>query len=222
MPVSQKVLMLGAGRQVAVNLDIIREMACDWSVQGCLDAYDNAELWGKSVAGVPILGGTDLLDKRLAASFDLAVLAIGKCCLRRRLFEMAQSIGIDVAGLVHPTASISRTASLGRGVIVQAGAVITASARLGDGVMVNTSASVDHDCLVGDFSHIAVGAHLAGGVTLGSCVWVGIGTCVIEDITIGSNVLLGAGSVVVDDVPDNVKAFGNPARIRDQLPPGSV
>jgi len=218
----KRILLLGAGRQVKVDLDIIAEMACDWSVGGCLDVYDNPELWGKSVAGIPILGGMDSFDECLGRSFDAVALAVGNCGLRRKLFAVAHEADIEVVALIHPSASVSRSASLGRGVIIHAGAVIGASARLGDGVMVNTSASVDHDCVIGDFSHIAPGAHLSGGVIVGSCTWVGIGSAVIEDTTIGSNVLLGAGSVVVDDLPDNVKAFGTPARIRDQLPPGAV
>jgi acetyltransferase-like isoleucine patch superfamily enzyme len=31
---------------------------------------------------------------------------------------------------------------------------------------------------------------------------------------IGSNSLIGAGSVVVENIPDNVVAYGNPAKIK--------
>jgi acetyltransferase-like isoleucine patch superfamily enzyme len=36
---------------------------------------------------------------------------------------------------------------------------------------------------------------------------------VILPVTVGANSLIGAGSVVTEDIPDNVLAFGNPARV---------
>lgn len=37
--------------------------------------------------------------------------------------------------------------------------------------------------------------------------------CVILPVTVGRNSLIGAGSVVTEDIPDNVLAFGNPAKV---------
>jgi serine acetyltransferase len=34
-----------------------------------------------------------------------------------------------------------------------------------------------------------------------------------ESINIGSNVMVGAGSLVLKDIPDNVVAYGSPAKI---------
>ena len=36
-------------------------------------------------------------------------------------------------------------------------------------------------------------------------------------IKIGENVLVGAGSVVIKDVPNNVKAFGSPAKVKSDM-----
>ena len=43
------------------------------------------------------------------------------------------------------------------------------------------------------------------------------GGCTIMPVTIGKNSLIGAGSVVTNDIPDNVLAFGNPARVIRKL-----
>ena len=56
------------------------------------------------------------------------------------------------------------------------------------------------------------GVNLAGNVNIGPKSWIGIGSCVIENIKIGREVIVGAGSTVVNDLPDNVKAYGCPAR----------
>ena len=42
---------------------------------------------------------------------------------------------------------------------------------------------------------------------------IGAGSVVLPGITIGRRALVGAGSVVTTDIPDDVVAFGNPARV---------
>jgi UDP-N-acetylbacillosamine N-acetyltransferase len=41
----------------------------------------------------------------------------------------------------------------------------------------------------------------------------GVGSCAIQDVLIGSNCMIGAGSTVIRDIPDDVVAYGNPAKI---------
>lgn len=43
---------------------------------------------------------------------------------------------------------------------------------------------------------------------------IGANTTIICGITIGENSLIGAGSVVTKNIPDNSKAFGNPAKLK--------
>jgi acetyltransferase-like isoleucine patch superfamily enzyme len=51
---------------------------------------------------------------------------------------------------------------------------------------------------------------------------IGAGTVINPGVTIGENALVGAGSVVTRDIPDNVIAFGNPARVVDRKAPVSI
>lgn len=53
--------------------------------------------------------------------------------------------------------------------------------------------------------HIKKNAKIGGNVTIG------------PRVTIGENSLIGMGSVVTADIPDNVLAFGNPARVIKQI-----
>jgi UDP-N-acetylbacillosamine N-acetyltransferase len=50
-------------------------------------------------------------------------------------------------------------------------------------------------------------------VKIGRGTWVGIGSVIRDHIEIGTDVLVGAGSVVVSHLPDQVVAFGVPARV---------
>jgi acetyltransferase-like isoleucine patch superfamily enzyme len=84
---------------------------------------------------------------------------------------------------------------------------------IGDACIVNSSANVDHECVLGHGVHIAPGATLTGCVEVGDRSFIAAGAVVLPRIKIGSDSIIGAGSVVTRDIPDNVIAFGSPARI---------
>ncbi|MCD6245522.1 N-acetyltransferase [candidate division WOR-3 bacterium] len=42
---------------------------------------------------------------------------------------------------------------------------------------------------------------------------IGTSTTILSGVTIGKNSIIGAGSVVTKDIPDNVIAYGNPAKV---------
>jgi len=44
--------------------------------------------------------------------------------------------------------------------------------------------------------------------------FIGARTFVLPGIKIGTNVIIGAGSIVTKNIPNNCKAYGNPARIK--------
>src|SRR5690606_33143132 len=96
---------------------------------------------------------------------------------------------------------------------MMAGAIVNPSTVIGKGCILNTASSVDHDCRIGDYVNIGPGAHIAGGVTIGSLSSIGTGAVMVPNVVIGANCVIGAGSVVTKSLPDNVTAYGIPARI---------
>jgi len=40
---------------------------------------------------------------------------------------------------------------------------------------------------------------------------------VMPNVTIGENSIIGANSLVLEDIPDNVVAFGVPAKVRRKI-----
>ncbi|QNI38315.1 sugar O-acetyltransferase [Edaphobacter albus] len=55
-------------------------------------------------------------------------------------------------------------------------------------------------------------------VRIGANVWIGGGAIILPGVTIGDDAIIGAGSVVTRDVPSGATVFGNPARIKRQVP----
>jgi len=131
--------------------------------------------------------------------------------------EVAGSAGLRFVTLVHPSATISPFARLGRGVFVNAGAVIGPNAVLGDHVFVNRGVTVGHDTRVGAWSRLQPGCNVGGHIAIGEGVMVGMGASVIEELVVGAGSVVAAGAAVIADVPERVLVAGVPAAVRKQL-----
>lgn len=141
-------------------------------------------------------------------------ISIGDAKIRQKLFNKVKNFGFNIVSLIHKSAVISSSASIGLGVVVMPNSVINANTIINNGAIINSAAIIEHECEIGEFSHICPGAKIAGASKIGSRVWLGIGSCVIQGINIGDDAYIGAGSVVVKNLPNGVKAFGNPCVVR--------
>jgi UDP-perosamine 4-acetyltransferase len=204
------VVIVGAGGHGKVVLDILREAGVH-NVVGFIDA--DASLAGTEVNGVAVFGPPNQLPKLKAKKVKGAVIAIGDNRTRRTYAQMLVEQGFELISAIHPRASVSKTAMIGKNVVIAAGAIVCADARLADSVIVNTAAVVDHECEVGEAAHICPTAALAGRVRIGTEAFVGIGAKVIPCISIGANAIVGAGAVVIGDVPAGATAVGVPAKV---------
>lgn len=172
---------------------------------------DSAKAVAAGPLGYSIAG--DLSRVGLLADVDAdVVVAIGNARARRDVSDLLREAGCRIVSLVHPSATVSRHAAMGKGTVVMPGAVIGPDSRVGDGVIVNTAASIDHDCVVDDYAHVSVGGHLAGTVRIGRETWIGVGASVINNLTICPGCMIGAGAVVVNDIEEPGTYIGVPAK----------
>ncbi|MEP6610084.1 MAG: acetyltransferase [Burkholderiaceae bacterium] len=117
------------------------------------------------------------------------------------------------ATVIHPTASVSEFARIGRNVLIMAGVVITSNAAIGDHVCVLPNSVVHHDANIGDWTLIGAGVTIAGGVEVGKCCYIGSGSSLINNVSIGDQVLVGLGTNVIRSIVNRSKVVGNPARV---------
>lgn len=147
-----------------------------------------------------------------ASEYDVVVVAIGdnatRCVKQREL--IAAGANFDV--LVHPSAVISKYASLKEGTVVMANAVINPFSHIGPTCIINTSSVVEHDCRLAQGVHISPNASLAGDVEVDENSWIGIGSQVKQLVKIGREVTVGAGTTVINHVPDFHTVVGSPAK----------
>ena len=138
---------------------------------------------------------------------------IGSNSIRAKLFERVQNSGFEIVSLIHPSAIISSSVTIGKGTVVMPNVVVNAKAIIGDGVILNSSCVVEHECIIDDFVHISPKVALAGDVKVGEFTHIGIGSNVIQGIIIEKNVTVGGGSMVIRNIEDNQKVVGVPARL---------
>ena len=196
----KKLIIIGAGGHGRVVSETAKLNG--YEVIGFLDDADNKTTVGKVADFIKYIGEADF------------TVAIGNNAVRMKIQSELIKSGANVVSLIHPNATVSESAAIGKGTVVMAGAVINAGVLIGDGVIINTCASVDHDCRIGDFSHISVGARICGTVGIGDCTWVGAGATVINNIIICGGTTVGAGAVVVKDIDEIGTYVGVPAKAR--------
>lgn len=138
------------------------------------------------------------------------IIAIGSNKIRK---EISKRIAANYQLVIHPSAIISPSVTLGDGTAVLANVVTNASANIGSHVILNTGCVVEHDCIVSDFVHIAPKATLCGNVRIGQGTHVGAGRTLIQGIKVGKWATIGAGAVVINDVPDYAIVVGVPGKI---------
>ena len=119
----------------------------------------------------------------------------------------------DYKTITDPHTTVASSAILKNGVVLNPGVVVAPFARLGNLVTVNRNASIGHHTVIGDFCTIQPGANIAGHCVLEECVTIGMGVNIIEKLHVGKNTVIGAGSLVTQDIPENVVAYGIPAKV---------
>ncbi len=211
-PDLSRCVILGGGGHARVLIDCIRESDLA-EIEGVLDP--DSSLHGQKILDVPVLGGDELLGGMAAGGvthFVVGLGGVGDNGPRRRLFELGCSCRLNPLTVRHPSAMVSRWASIGPGCQLLPGSIVNAGATLGKNVIVNSGAVVEHDCVIGDHVHIATGGKLASTVQVGIGAHIGAGATVRQSISIGEGAIVGAGAVVVKDVGPGVVVVGVPAR----------
>jgi sugar O-acyltransferase (sialic acid O-acetyltransferase NeuD family) len=201
-------VIVGAGAQGRITLDVLRA-TCAPIRAVFLD--DNPELVGRQLGGVEIVG-RPWLRAHPDPTRLRAIVAVGNNVQRLRVAGELQSLGIVFGNIVHPSAVLLPSATIGVGLMVAPQAVVGSGAQVGDHCIINTGAVVEHDCILGEGCSLSPGVRMAGRVTIGTGVFVGVGATLNPRITIGAGAIIGAGAVVTRDVGPNMVTYGNPAR----------
>jgi len=203
----QNVLVLGTGTFAEEVADVVSGIA-GVAVAGFVENMDR-RVCEKKLRNLPVYWVEQISG---LAQTHTAICGLGTT--RRYLFvEQVKNRGLVFSTLIHPSARISASSSLAKGVFVSSAAVVAAYSELGGHTSVNRGALIGHHTKIGSFVTVGPGVNVAGNCQVGDCTYIGIGAVIIDHINIGNNSVIGAGAVVTKNVPDNVQVVGVPARI---------
>lgn len=200
----------GFGRETAEVVHAINAVRLTWKLLGFLD--DNPQLAGTALEGVPVLGSIALVERHSDAEIVVTTGNPRNYSSRKRIVERLNLPTSRYATLIHPTAVLPQSTSLGVGTIILANVVATAALRIGNHAAVLPGSTISHDSVIGNYVTIGSGARLAGGVHLDDGAYLGAGVTIRENCSVGRSSLIGMGAVVLRNIPDGEVWAGVPAR----------
>ena len=209
----EDIILIGSGQHAGVVLYNIKEQG-RYRVIGMLD--NDPKKKGKIFKEIPIIGDyTDISIEKVKREYNTNkfFIGFGNMKYRKIVFEHFIKQGWEPVNIIHPNSVVSRSAQLGKGILVEAGCLVTPNPIVGDNVVINTGSQINHDNIIENHVYIASGVVLSGGVFVGENTLIDDGIIVTLGKKVGKNCIIGAGSVVTRDIGDNVVAYGNPCKV---------
>jgi sugar O-acyltransferase (sialic acid O-acetyltransferase NeuD family) len=200
----------GFGRETAQAVHAINECGGAWRLLGFLD--DDPARHGTSVDGTAVISGRDEIWRLPSAS---VVVCTGRPDDYVSRLRIVSELGLPTeryATIIHPTAAISASSSIGPGSVLLAQVALTAAVQVGGHVAIMPQVVLTLVDVVEDFATLASGVRLGGSVHVGRAAYLGAGALVREGRSVGTGALVGMGAVVTCDVPADEVWAGVPAR----------
>jgi sugar O-acyltransferase (sialic acid O-acetyltransferase NeuD family) len=210
-PDCQRILIVGAG---GFGREVLQWARDAWPestdrIAGFLSS-DADSLKGLD-CGHRVLGSPDAYRP---AAGDRLLLAIGIPYARRRVAELLIAYGAEFLTLIHPTAIVAASASIGPGVILCPYSIASDSCRVGPFVIMNYHSSLGHDASAGDFSVLSPYATLGGHAHIEDDVFLGLHSSVGPGKTVGARSKVSANSCVLASTPPDSIIWGSPGTVR--------
>ena len=197
----------GVGRALLEFVEDVNRGAPCWHFCGFVD--DALEAQGRTIDGYPVLGPIEWLRDRDVDVF----IGLGAPAPRELVRKKVQHYdGPAFPSLVHPSAYVGASVSIGDGCMVYPGACINTSATLESFVLVNMNAAIGHDVVLHDYATLAPGACIGGAVRVGEGADIGIGASCKQGVSLGAGCRVGAGAAVIRDVAPGETVAGVPAK----------
>ena len=167
-------------------------------------------------------GVLDSPDGYQPAPGDRLLLAIGIPYVRRQVTESLLDRGAEFLTLIHPTAIVAASASIGPGSILCPYSIASDSCRVGRFVIMNYHSSLGHDATAGDFSVLSPYATLGGHAHVEDDVFLGLHASVGPGKTVGARSKVSANSCVLAAAPADSIIYGVPGRIVCRVEPATT
>lgn len=189
--------LLGSRRQVPV----------------CIFDRDPA-FFGKTVCGVPVVGGVDKLPERIQRNeVDAVVLAHNRDLKDRddTYHELSRQ-GVRVCNVVAPEVELRHGVTMGTGNVILGRTWIGACTKMGDNNFISAGVHIEHENYIGDSVGFGPGVFTSGRVSIGNRVRLGTGIFVEPGVSVGDDAVIASGITLRTSVQD-----GTTVRSKDRV-----
>lgn len=209
----KKVILIGAGGNAAeVHFYIHYSNKVNPQEQinivGFLDTTD--EFYKHYGFEEPYLGSQDSHEVRSDIEY---LLCFGNSAYKKELAKKIEEQGGKFFTFIHPTALISPSSKIGKGVLISHNASVGPKVEIGDFNILNSRCTIGHDTKIGNFNFISPQVSLSGNTTIGDNNMFGVNSATIPSINIGNNNTIGAGSIITKDIEHDKIVVGVPGKI---------
>jgi sugar O-acyltransferase (sialic acid O-acetyltransferase NeuD family) len=208
----KNIVLIGGGNQAHYTIDII-EKEGKYNIVGIIDSIHEV---GSDRFGYKILGRQENISQLIKEyNIEGGVISIGDNWSRYYVYNQIKEIfpTFQFVNAIHPSVIIGNNVKLGVGIVAMAGCIFNPKSHIGNFTFFATGAQVEHDCYIDDFASISAGSITGGYVKLGKFSAITLGVTVVDRLEIGENTVVGSGSLVTKSLPDNVLAYGSPAKV---------
>jgi sugar O-acyltransferase (sialic acid O-acetyltransferase NeuD family) len=202
-----KVLIIGTGGHSAeiddyIYMSKLANPDFGWEIIGYID--DNPEAYKRYRMSAPFLGSIKEHQVRHDCHY---MMGIANLTYRRPIIERFLEAGAEFATFIHPTATVSPSAKIGKGVVIAPMANIGPNVSVGDFTLINSRCSLGHDTEIGKYNFISPNVCFSGFTSIGDENLFGINSATIPGVKVGNRNKIMAGMILHNDVGNDEVVF---------------
>jgi sugar O-acyltransferase (sialic acid O-acetyltransferase NeuD family) len=208
----KRIVLFGGGNHVTYCIDIIEKQGL-YKVVGITDP--NISI-GTDILGYPVIGKQEDIKKLIKEyKIEAGIITIGDNWIRKVVKEKIVEIvpNFQFVSAIHPSVILGKNVLVGNGTIMMAGCIVSPNTKIGEFCFFATGAILEHDSIMHDFASLSAGSITGGKVEIGEGAAITLGVTLFDRIKIGKYSVIGSGSLVTKDIPENILAYGIPAKI---------
>lgn len=206
----KKVIIVGAGGHAAELVDYMIhintistvEMEKEWEIVGLID--DSEANYEAYAYDFPFLGK---IKDHIVQQEVGYVMGIANMKYRRVIIQQLQQEGARFVTLIHPTALVSPSATIGAGCVISHNVSIGPKAVLGDFNLINSRCTIGHDTAIGSYNFLAPQVVTGGFAAVGEENFFGTNAVILPAIALGNRNTVAAGMIVDKNVLNDATVF---------------
>lgn len=202
------IYIIGAGTYGEVMFELAEMLG--YKVKGFYD--EDINKLNSTLMGVKVIGKFSDLSS-LKIKDKKFIVAIGNNDVRLKIMTKINEQGGYTPSLIHPSAYISPSAQIGKGVYIQANAYIWTKVEIGDFSIISPNVVIAHHSIIGKACLVSTLSGIGASITVKDRVFIGMGCIIVTGVqSIGEKSVIGAGAVVLKNIEDNSVYAGVPAK----------